>query len=247
MKYNYQLLIEYDGTNSVGWQFQKNGLSVQENIEKAIKKLTKKKIKLIGSGRTDAGVHALEQSANFRTNYEIKDKVSFINSLNFFLSKKCISILDLRKKKKNFHSRYDAKKRSYTYIIINRNAPSVLNIKKAWHIRKKLDINEMKRGAKALKKIKDFSTFRASSCSANSPIKTLDQVRIVKRKYIIEVCFVSKSFLQNQVRSMVGCLKYLAENKWNFKKFRQVINSKQRSKCAPPAPAHGLYLTKIKY
>ena len=247
MKYNYQLFIEYDGTNSVGWQFQKNGPSIQENIERAIKKLIKKNINLIGSGRTDAGVHALEQSANFKSDYNIKDKVVFINSLNFFLFKNSISILDLKKKSKTFHSRYDAKKRSYTYIIINRNAPSVLNKKKAWHIRKRLDINEMKKGAQALKKIKDFSTFRASSCSAKSPIKTLERVRIVKKKNIIKICFVSKSFLQNQVRSMVGCLKYLAENKWNLKKFRQVINSKQRSNCAPPAPAHGLYLTKIKY
>ena len=105
----------------------------------------------------------------------------------------------------------------------------------------------MKKGAQALKKIKDFSTFRASSCSAKSPIKTLERVTIIKKKNIIKICFVSKSFLQNQVRSMVGCLKYLAEKKWNLKKFKKIINSRQRSSCAPPAPAHGLYLTKIKY
>ena len=186
MKYNYQLLIEYDGTNSVGWQFQKNGLSIQESIEKAVKKLIKKKINLIGSGRTDAGVHALEQSANFKSDYKIKDKVIFINSLNFFLFKKSISILDLKKKSKSFHSRYDAKKRCYTYVITNRNAPSVLKIKRTWHIKKRLDINEMKKGAQALKKIKDFSTFRASSCSAKSPIKTLERVTIIKKKILLK-------------------------------------------------------------
>ena len=102
MKYNYQLLIEYDGTKFVGWQIQKNGLSVQEKIEKTIKRLIKKKIILVGSGRTDAGVHALEQSANFKTDYIIEDKNSFIKSLNFFLFKDGISILDLKKKKFHF-------------------------------------------------------------------------------------------------------------------------------------------------
>jgi len=247
LKYNYQLLIEYEGTKYVGWQFQKNGLSVQEAIEKTIKKLIKKKITLLGSGRTDAGVHALEQSANFKTNYKIIDKISFIKSLNFFLFKKGISILDLKKRNILFHSRYSAKKRSYKYLIINREIPSVLRKKRLWHVRKKLDISLMKKGAIELKKIKDFSTFRASSCSAKSPLKTLEKATIVKRKDLIEICFVSESFLQNQVRSMVGCLKYLAEKKWTLKKFKEVIAAKKRSKCAPPAPAHGLYLFKIRY
>ena len=247
MKYNYQLLIEYDGTKFVGWQIQKNGLSVQEKIEKTIKRLIKKKIILVGSGRTDAGVHALEQSANFKTDYIIEDKNSFIKSLNFFLFKDGISILDLKKKKISFHSRYSAKKRSYKYFIINREAPSVLKKKRLWHITKKLDLDVMKKGAKEIKKLRNFSTFRASSCSAKSPIKTLDEIIIIKKNDIIEIRFFSKSFLQNQVRSMVGCLKYLAEKKWSIKKFKEVINSKKRSNCAPPAPAHGLYLSKIKY
>ena len=182
MIYNYQLLIEYDGTKFVGWQFQKNGQSVQAAVEQAIKKLIKKKIILIGSGRTDAGVHALEQSANFKTQYKINDKIKFVKSLNFFLFKKSISILDLRKKKIDFHSRYSAKKRVYKYLIINREGPSVLKKNREWHIRKKLDINIMKKGAKILKTTKDFSTFRASSCSAKSPIKTLDKVKIIKKR-----------------------------------------------------------------
>ena len=247
MKYNYQILIEYEGTKFVGWQFQKNGTSVQEKIEKVIKKLTKKKISLIGSGRTDAGVHALEQSAHFKTDYNIKNKANFLKSLNFFLSKDFISILSVKKKKYSFHSRYSAKKRIYKYFIINREAPPVLQKNKIWHLKKKLDIQVMKKGANFLKKIKDFSTFRASSCSAASPIKTMEKITIIKKNDVIEICFVSKSFLQNQVRSMVGCLKYLAEKKWNLKKFKTATISKTRSNCAPPAPAHGLYLAQIKY
>ena len=146
-----------------------------------------------------------------------------------------------------FHSRFSATKRSYKYFIINREAPTVLNKNRAWHIRKKLDINLMKKGAKVLSEIKDFSTFRASSCSAKSPIKKLEKIKITKKYNKIEILFISKSFLQNQVRSMVGCLKYLAENKWTLKKFKQIALSKKRSNCAPPAPAHGLYLAKIKY
>ena len=202
---------------------------------------------MVGSGRTDAGVHAIEQSAHFKTNYKIKDKRNFIKSLNFFLSKYDVSILKIKKKSNNFHSRFSAKKRTYKYLIINREAPLILEKTRAWSLRKKLDINLMKKGADILRKNKDFSTFRSSSCSAKSPIKTLEKVKIVKLKNRIEILFVSQSFLQNQVRSMVGCLKLLGEKKWTISKFKQVTKSKKRVNCAPPAPAHGLYLTKINY
>ncbi|MDB9799429.1 tRNA pseudouridine(38-40) synthase TruA [Pelagibacteraceae bacterium] len=247
MMQTYQILVEYDGTKFVGWQIQKNGNSVQETIQKILKKLIKKKILLVGSGRTDAGVHAIEQSAHFKTNYKIKDERNFIKSLNFFLSKYDVSILKIKKKSNNFHSRFSAKKRTYKYLIINREAPLILEKTRAWSLRKKLDINLMKKGADILRKNKDFSTFRSSSCSAKSPIKTLEKVKIIKLKNRIEILFVSQSFLQNQVRSMVGCLKLLGEKKWTISKFKQVTKSKKRVNCAPPAPAHGLYLTKINY
>ena len=116
----YQIIIEYDGNKFVGWQIQKNGISIQETIQKAFKKLTKKNIIIYGSGRTDAGVHAIAQSAHFRTDYKIDHKINFIKSINFFLIKYEISILDIKKKNKNFHARYSAKKRIYKYLIINR-------------------------------------------------------------------------------------------------------------------------------
>ena len=122
-----------------------------------------------------------------------------------------------------------------------------LKKKRAWHIKKKLDIMRMIKGAKLLKGTKDFSTFRASSCSSNTPIKTLKEVKIKKTKDRLEIVFQSKSFLQQQVRSMVGCLKYLAEGKWSLKKFKHVLISKKRESCAPPAPAEGLYLWKVTY
>ena len=245
--HNYQLLIEYDGTNFVGWQFQKNGLSIQDILEKKLKKILKKKVRLIGAGRTDKGVHAISQYANFFIDKKIEDKKYFLNSINFFLKSYLISVIDIKKKSQNFNSRYDAKERTYEYRIINRQAGLALNKNKAWHVKKKLDIKLLKQGAKLLKGVHNFSTFRASSCSASSPIRRLNNVKVKKRSSMIILQFKSKSFLQTQVRSMVGCLKYLSSKKWDLKKFKMVMKSKKRELCAPPAPACGLYLLKIRY
>ena len=245
--FTYQINVEYLGTNFVGWQIQKNGLSVQEVLEKVLSKFLKEKIRVMGSGRTDAGVHASEQSAHFKTKYKIMDKNIFINSINFFLSKYPISILDIKKRPNKFHARHSAIERIYKYFIINRNSSLALEKNKAWHIKKKLDIKIMKKGAEILKGTHDFSTFRASSCRAKSPIKTMKKTTIKKNKHTIVLTFQSKSFLQQQVRSMVGSLKYLGEGKWNLNDFRKAFLSKKRKMCAPPAPAHGLYLFKIKY
>ena len=245
--FTYQINVEYLGTNFVGWQIQKNGLSVQEVLEKVLSKFLKDKIRVMGSGRTDAGVHASEQSAHFKTKYKIIDKNIFINSINFFLGKYPISILDIKKRPNKFHARHSAIERIYKYFIINRNSSLVLEKNKAWHIKKKLDIKIMRKGAEILRGTHNFSTFRASSCQAKSPIKTIKKAMIKKNKNKIVLTFQSKSFLQQQVRSMVGCLKYLGEGKWSLKKFKQIMLSKNRANCAPPAPAHGLYLFKVNY
>jgi len=133
------------------------------------------------------------------------------------------------------------------YVITNRFADTILEKNRTWHIRNFLDIKLMREGAKILLKTKDFSMFRASSCNAKSPIRSLDVVKIKKEKDKIILLFQSKSFLQQQVRSMVGCLKYVGEKKWDTKKFKKLISQKNRLNCAPPAPAKGLYLQKIIY
>ena len=245
--FNYLIKIEYDGSDYVGWQSQKNGISIQGAIEKALYRLLQQKITIIGSGRTDKGVHAIEQCANFKINKRINDKNKFLNSINFFLRNKFIAVTDLESKKLSFHSRFSAKQRIYEYRIINRQGALVLDQKRAWHVKKKLNIDLLKKGAKALEGIHDFSTFRAASCSAKSPVKKINSVKIKKANDKILIVFKSKSFLQNQVRSMVGCLEYLAVGKWSFDVFRKVFKSKKRKKCAPPAPPYGLYLKKIKY
>jgi len=245
--FNYMLEIEYDGTKFVGWQKQKNGKSIQDCIENALKKVLKSKIRITGSGRTDKGVHAYSQYANFKLNKKIINKKKFLNSVNFFLRKKLISILDIKNKKDEFHARFSAKLRTYEYIIINRQGDLTINKNKAWHVKNKIDLRLMKKGAKILEGTHDFSTFRASSCSANSPIKKIHPIKIKKVKNKIIINISSQSFLQNQVRSIVGCLKYLSTKKWSIYDFKEAFKSKKREKCAPPAPACGLYLSNIKY
>jgi len=242
----YKLKIEYDGTSFVGWQFQKNGLSVQEVLQRAIFNFSKEKVIVSGAGRTDSGVHALGQVAHFDLKKKIENK-KLLPGLNQNIGNKPITILKINKIGKKFHSRFDAKKRTYQYLIINRPSPLALQKNKAWHIRKSLDLKLMQKGAKLLLGTHDFSTFRSSSCEAKSPVKTLDAILIKKNKDKITLKFTSKSFLQQQVRSMVGCIKYLGERKWSIDEFKKSFKSKNRSKCAPPAPSCGLYLSKILY
>ena len=247
MSFFYKILIEYDGTNFVGWQKQKNGNSIQEIIEKVLEKILKEKILIYGAGRTDAGVHAIAQAAHFKLNNEIINSIKFLKSANYFLNKNLISILEVKKINKNFHARFSAKKKIYEYIIINRIAPLSLEKDRAWLVPTKLDFEILKKGSKLLIGTKDFSTFRSSSCGAISPIKTINFAGVVKKKEKIFFTFISRSFLQNQIRSMVGCLKELGEKKLTLKEFKSIINSKQRSMCSKPAPAYGLYLKKIFY
>ena len=243
----YQILLEYVGTSYNGWQLQKNALSVQKCVQLALSKLLKEKIIVFGAGRTDSGVHAIEQSAHFDLKNKILNTSTLIKSLNFFLNKKNISIKKIKKKTIKFHARHSAKKRSYIYLIRNNLSQSVLNYNREWHIINNLDLNLMKIGAKKLVGTHNFSTFRASNCNSNSPVKTIYKIKISKNKSLIKINFISQSFLKSQVRSMVGCLKYLGEKKWSLKKFEKVLKSKKREYCAPLAPPHGLYLEKVTY
>ena len=245
--FNYLLTIEYEGTNFVGWQSQKNGKSIQDSLEIALKKVLKTKIRILGAGRTDKGVHAYAQFANFKIEKKIDNKKIFLDSVNFFLKKKLISVLDIKEKTGSFHARFSAKLRTYEFLIINRQGSLSINKDRAWHVKKKIDLNLMKKGAKLLEGTHDFSTFRATSCSAKSPIKKIYPIKISKVNEIIKIRISSKSFLQNQVRSIVGCLKYLSTHKWSLNQFKKAFKSKKRINCAPPAPAHGLYLLRIKY
>ena len=243
----YQLLIEYVGTNFRGWQIQKKGSTIQGLIQEKLSKLLKEKIILNGSGRTDTGVHAIEQSAHFDCKNKIIDLTKFLKSINHFLNNKGIAITKIKKRSNEFHSRFSAKQRIYKYIIFNQISAPVIDKQRGWHVRKPLDLVLIKKGAKKLVGTNDYSTFRSSSCHAKSPIRTIKSVKIRSSKNKIEMEFKSQSFLQQQVRSMVGCLKYLGEKKWSLKKFETVMKSKKRVLCAPPAPPEGLFLSRIIY
>lgn len=245
--YRYQILIEYVGTNFVGWQIQTKGKSIQKLIQSKLSKLLKEKILLIGSGRTDSGVHAIEQSAHFECKKEIQNLDKFLKSINHFVNDMNVSIMNIKKRNLDFHARFSAKQRIYKYVIFNRLSRPSIEKGRGWHIIKELDISLMKKGAKKLLGTKDFSTFRSSSCNAKSPIRTIKSIKIKSTRGRIEIQFKSQSFLQQQVRSMVGCLKYLGEKKWNLKRFDLVFKSKKKINCAPPAPPEGLFLEKVIY
>ena len=245
--FRYQILIEYEGTNFRGWQIQKKGKTVQGLLQDKISKLLKEKVIIYGAGRLDVGVHAKEQSAHFDCRNKIEKIDKLLKSINHFLNKDGIAILKINKRSKNFHARFSAKIRVYKYVIINRISRPVIDKNRGWHIIKDLDLKLMRKSAKKLIGTMDFSTFRKSSCRAKSPIKTMKSVKIKSTKDKIEIEFRSQSFLQQQVRSMVGCLKYVGEKKWTLKKFINVMNSRKRILCAPPAPPHGLYLTRVIY
>ncbi len=242
----YKIKIEYDGTPFVGWQYQKKGLSVQKILQDAIFLFSQEKTIVNGAGRTDSGVHAYEQVAHFdlKKNFE---KKKFVSGVNKYIGNKPISILEIQKVNKNFHSRYSAKLRIYRYVIINRSSRLALQKNKAWHIKNKLNLLLMKKASKILIGTNDFTSFRSASCGAKSAVRTIKNALIKKDGNKIFLDFSSKSFLQQQVRSMVGCLKFVGEGKWTPEKLKEVMLIKKRSYCAPPAPSHGLYLLKVKY
>ena len=175
----YKIKIEYEGTPFVGWQFQKNGQSIQEVLQKAIFNFSKERVVVTGAGRTDSGVHALAQVAHFDLKKKIEKK-SLLPAINQNIGNKSVTILKINKVNKKFHARHDAKRRTYLYLIINRQSPLALHKNKAWHIRKNLNINSMKKGAKLLLGTHNFSTYRAASCGAKSPIRTMDKILIRK-------------------------------------------------------------------
>ena len=242
----FKCIVEYDGKKFCGWQSQPHRNTVQQCIETALQKIIKKKIKIFGSGRTDSGVHAIGQVFHFDYDGRIQ-AFKILEGTNHFLKKKNISIIKVQKVKKKFNSRKNAILRIYHYIIINRKSNLSLMNGRAWHVKKKLDIKKMQNAAKLFLGKHDFTTFRSKSCNAKSPIKTIEYSRIKKSDKKITYVVKSRSFLQHQVRSMIGAIKYVGEGKWNIDDLKKAIEKKNRNSCPPVAPPCGLYLFKVQY
>jgi tRNA pseudouridine38-40 synthase len=242
----YKLTLEYDGTPFVGWQMQENGASVQGRLAQAIKAFSGEDAIPRGAGRTDAGVHALGQVAHFDLVKDwADDKVR--DALNALLRPDPVSVLACEHAAPDFDARFGARARHYLYRIIDRRSPLALERMRAWGVFRPLDAKAMDEAAKVLIGHHDFTTFRSTECQADSAVKTLDRLTASRHGEIIRVEASARSFLHNQVRSMVGSLKLVGEGKWTAHDLEAALDAKDRARCGPVAPAHGLYLVKVDY
>lgn len=242
----YRLTIEYDGAPFVGWQSQKNGRSVQEAIEQAVAAFAGEQVTVKGAGRTDAGVHALGQVAHIDlSRHWPADTVR--DAVNAHLRPEPVSILSVEAVSDDFDARFSARRRHYLYRIVDRRAPLALDRGRAWSVPARLDAATMHVAAQALVGKHDFTTFRASECQAKSPVKTLDSLDVLRRGDEITVHASARSFLHNQVRSMVGTLKKVGEGRWQASDVAAALAARDRARSGPVAPAHGLYLVAVDY
>jgi tRNA pseudouridine38-40 synthase len=242
----YRLIVEYDGGPFAGWQRQDNGPSIQGALEQAVFKFSQEICTVTGAGRTDAGVHAMAQVAHFDLAKDFEpDKVR--DALNHFLRPDPISVIDAAAVASEFHARFSAVGRHYFYRIMCRRAPPALERGHVWHLVRGLDADAMHAGAQHLVGRHDFTTFRSSECQAKSPVKTLDRLDVRRAGDEIHVEASARSFLHNQVRSMVGSLKLIGEGKWKPEDMARALAAKDRAACGPVAPPEGLYLVGVDY
>ncbi len=243
-----KLLIEYDGTDYVGWQKQNNGKSIQEEIEICLSELFRQEVPIFVAGRTDAGVHAFGQVAHFDINKQFDIKRLNL-ALNNFLKKRKnkITVLKCSKVNDSFHARFSAKKKIYLYKILNRSTNSHLLEKRVWFIPSILNVAAMRESSLTLVGNHDFSAFRSTKCQAQKTKRSIDSIKISKVKDLVEIRISGKSFLHNQVRIIVGTLVRVGSGLWNTRKIKEIIKSKDRINSGPTAPAEGLYLEKIFY
>ncbi|HEY4112531.1 MAG TPA: tRNA pseudouridine(38-40) synthase TruA [Rhizomicrobium sp.] len=242
----YRITIEYDGGPFAGWQRQENGPSVQGTLEEAIFRLSSEVSTVSGAGRTDAGVHAFAQVAHFDLAKDVPpEKVR--DALNYHVKPAPVAIIAAEIAAPDFHARFSATKRHYFYRILTRRAPPVLDRGRVWHVVHALDADAMNEAAQALLGQHDFTTFRSSECQAKSPVKTLDALSARRAGDEIHIEASARSFLHNQVRSMVGSLKLVGEGKWQPDDVRRALEGRDRAACGPVAPPDGLYLAGVDY
>lgn len=242
----YRLILEYDGSALVGWQRQRNGLSVQEVLETAVERFCGETVTVHGAGRTDAGVHALGQAAHLDLP-RAADPDIIRNALNFHVKPHAVAVLEAAPVGERFDARRSALGRHYRYRILNRRAPAVLDRGRVWHVGTPLDAAAMHEAAQLLVGRHDFSSFRDSLCQAKSPLKTLDRLDVSRRGDEIEIEARARSFLHHQVRNMVGTLKLVGAGKWRIPDVARALAARDRRAGGPTAPPEGLYLVSVIY
>ncbi len=243
---NYRLIIEYDGSGYHGWQFQKNALSIQEVIEGVLFQIMRKRVRLNSSGRTDAGVHAVNQVVNFKTDVEIKTN-RLLKGLNGLLPDDIV-IKQVDEAPDDFDARRSAKSKVYRYVILNSKTPSALERFRCWHVRDPLDLDVMKKGAEIITGEHDFSSFRASGCSAKDAVREILRTSFtVKENGFIIFEIEGRAFLRHMVRNITGTLVDLGLGKISLAEFKSVIDARDRTRGGVAAPARGLFLVEVKY
>lgn len=247
----YRFTIEYDGAPYAGWQRQKDTPSVQGALETALGKLGETAL-VQGAGRTDAGVHATGQVAHVDLLKPWKP-FRLMEALNAHLhqSGEPVAVLECEQVGEDFHARFSAIRRHYVYRIAPRRAALALEAGRIWQVKVPLDVAAMDGAAKRLLGSHDFTTFRSTECQAKSPVKTLDTLDVTLRDWhgspAIEITTNARSYLHNQVRSLAGCLVQVGTGRWSEADLVAALEARDRSACAPVAPAHGLYLTLVEY
>jgi tRNA pseudouridine38-40 synthase len=240
----YKVILEYDGTNLIGWQENRQGPSVQSLLKDAIEKFCGARPDVVGAGRTDAGVHAVAMVAHFDLDSDA-DANTVMRAMNFYLNDAPVSVLNCEIVSGDFNARFSCVMRHYKYIVLNRSAPPVLDKNRAWWVPRKLNIGKMRDAARLLVGEHDWTSFRASQCQAKSPIKTLDSCRIERKDDLVVFDFSARSFLHHQVRNMVGTLVEIgigADYDIN-----EIFAARDRSAAGATAPACGLYFIQADY
>ena len=243
----WALLIEYDGTSFVGWQRQAGGLSVQQVLEEAAARLAGGRlVATTVAGRTDAGVHAAGQVAQLALDRPMAAE-KLREALNFHLKPHPVAVLRAAPVPPGWNARFSAIRRTYRYVILNRRARPALEAGRVWHVQAPLDAGAMHEAAQSLLGRHDFTSFRASACQANSPLRTLDRLDVRREGERIEIVAEARSFLHHQVRNMVGTLRLVGEGRWPVARVAAVLAACDRAAAGPTAPAAGLCLMAVGY
>ena len=244
----YKILVEYDGSKYVGWQKQPDqpDKSIEEILMNAIRDLTKQEVKINCAGRTDSGVHAIAQCADFAIDKHFDEEV-IVRGLNRFLLGYDVAVTNCEIVDESFHSRYDAKARIYEYRIINRSPKLALDQGRAWHVPLKLNVAAMHESGQFLIGLHDFSSFRDSNCQANTALRRVDKIEVVRQGDLVTIKVEAKSYLHHMVRNIAGTLVLVGLGKMAVEEMAQILAAKDRTKSGRNAPACGLYFVEAVY